>query len=99
MIRAEGAVCLLAIVYNSVRFWEFRLADEHEIGAQALLRNQPIYYIGYYTSAYLVTHFLLPFSVLLILNSLVAVEIIRARNRREQLTQQQRGMFDNDQYH
>lgn len=49
----------------------------------------PVYVIGYYTGLYLLTHFLLPFSVIIVMNGHVCKQIIQLRRARLMLTRQQ----------
>lgn len=92
MMCALIGVCIFAVAYNFVRFWEFKLGEPgsgQDVKMQ--LRSNHVYYLWYYTTLYLFTHFVVPFSLLIALNSLVAREIYLARKARQRLTRKQRG--------
>uniref|UniRef100_A0A914WQR1 G-protein coupled receptors family 1 profile domain-containing protein n=1 Tax=Plectus sambesii TaxID=2011161 RepID=A0A914WQR1_9BILA len=88
-------ILLLAIAYNVIRFWEYSIVYANgTIGYERNLRNfdaHPAYMRGYFTASYLITHFLVPFGLLLGLNSHVSMTIIRMKRARRQLTRQERG--------
>uniref|UniRef100_A0A914V7G5 G-protein coupled receptors family 1 profile domain-containing protein n=1 Tax=Plectus sambesii TaxID=2011161 RepID=A0A914V7G5_9BILA len=92
MMVALIGVCFFAVAYNFVRFWEFKLGEPGSMqDVKMQLRSNPVYYLWYYTTLYLFTHFVVPFSLLIALNSLVAREIYLARKARQRLTRKQRG--------
>lgn len=84
-------VVTLSLVYNLVRFWEFVLiiTDNGQVELKMLLRANILYYRFYYTGVYLITHFLVPFVILTILNCLIAGEINSAKSRRKSLSRQE----------
>lgn len=53
------------------------------------LRDNPTYVIGYFTIAYLATHFVIPFGMILVLNCHVIRSILKLRKERLSLTRQQ----------
>lgn len=107
---ALGIVCILAMAYNAVRFFEFRLiyddaiSQESEVGLNetivdsevsfvAVLRNAtafPVYMNVYYIGMFLVTQFVVPFTILVILNGLIVATICRSRKRRMSLNRRER---------
>ena len=78
-----------SVLYNIIRFWEYEGIGGWRIGY--LLRTNESYYIVYYAALFLVTHFAIPFTLLLVLNTLVMRTIINARRDREKLTRHQKG--------
>ncbi|XGW06217.1 hypothetical protein V3C99_016491 [Haemonchus contortus] len=94
--KSRLAVCCIfisAVLYNFARFFEYRLIHTPD-GAiyERWLRdtaNYRGYYIGYYTILYVVTHFLLPFTIMAVLNGSVIVTMWKGRQMRQMLTRQQ----------
>ncbi|KAH7715752.1 Protein FRPR-18 b [Aphelenchoides avenae] len=88
------AVLCFAIAYNIIRFWEYSIVDLPD-GSVAYERNlrdiekHPNYVVGYYTVLYLLTHFLLPFGLIIVMNGHVCKSIIQLRRARLMLTRQQ----------
>ncbi len=93
----QQAFCTLLVVmasslgYNLIRFWEFGLTtdEDNNVRLRLLLRDKPIYHSFYYTGLYLVTHFLVPFVILTILNCLIAGAISSAKTRRQSISRQE----------
>ncbi|MFH4980728.1 hypothetical protein AB6A40_007437 [Gnathostoma spinigerum] len=90
-------VLFSAIAYNFVRFFEYSIirTPEGDIIFERNLRDTelyPNYMIGYFTASYLITHFLIPFSIMMIMNGHVCWTIVILRRARLALTQQ----MDND---
>ncbi|CAJ0588612.1 unnamed protein product [Cylicocyclus nassatus] len=88
-------ICIFisAAMYNFARFFEYRLIHTPD-GAiyEKWLRdpeNYRVYYVGYYTILYLLTHFLLPFTTMAVLNGSVILTMWRGRQMRQMLTRQQ----------
>lgn len=69
---AQTFVVVLALCYNSVRVWEYRdtpINATDPIGnVEPYLRVRADYFLSYYTILYIVTHFVTPFTIILILN-------------------------------
>ncbi|CAD5223719.1 unnamed protein product [Bursaphelenchus okinawaensis] len=86
-------ILIFAISYNLIRFWEYTIIETPEgLDYQRNLRDiheHPYYVIFYYTGLYLLTHFLIPFSVIIIMNGHVCKQIIQLRRARLMLTRQQ----------
>ncbi|KHJ87025.1 hypothetical protein OESDEN_13208 [Oesophagostomum dentatum] len=85
-------IFISAVLYNFARFFEYRLIHTPE-GAiyERWLRdpaNYRFYYVGYYTILYILTHFLLPFTIMAVLNGSVIVTMWRGRMMRQMLTRQ-----------
>ncbi|KJH44804.1 7 transmembrane receptor [Dictyocaulus viviparus] len=83
-----------AALYNFARFFEYHLITTSD-GAlyERWLRdpiNYRIYYVGYYTIMYILTHFLIPFTIMAMLNGSIIVTMWRGRQMRRTLTRQQR---------
>uniref|UniRef100_A0A7E4V5L0 G_PROTEIN_RECEP_F1_2 domain-containing protein n=1 Tax=Panagrellus redivivus TaxID=6233 RepID=A0A7E4V5L0_PANRE len=92
--NALAGVIIFAFLYNIVRFLEYSV-DYTPDGTRTYainLRNfttHPHYMFGYYTGLYLLTHFLIPFGVFIIMNGHVCKSIIKLRRARQMLTRQQ----------
>uniref|UniRef100_A0AC35F774 G-protein coupled receptors family 1 profile domain-containing protein n=1 Tax=Panagrolaimus sp. PS1159 TaxID=55785 RepID=A0AC35F774_9BILA len=88
-----GVIVLFAVSYNLVRFWEYSM--QHSVTGYVYQRHlrdfetHPYYMVGYYTGLYLLTHFLIPFGVIIVMNGHVCNSIIKLRRAREMLTRQQ----------
>lgn len=54
------------------------------------IEKHPNYVVGYYTVLYLLTHFLLPFGLIIVMNGHVCKSIIQLRRARLMLTRQVR---------
>lgn len=83
-----------AVLYNFVRFWEFKIVDGLDGDFKSLklnLRQDRFYYTGYYTCLYIVTHFLVPFASLVAMNLLIAKAIRQARCNRDRMSRQKQG--------
>uniref|UniRef100_A0A915HPV5 G-protein coupled receptors family 1 profile domain-containing protein n=1 Tax=Romanomermis culicivorax TaxID=13658 RepID=A0A915HPV5_ROMCU len=78
------ALILGSVVYNLIRFFEFGIDENHLV--KDVLRTNIFYYHIYYTSLYLVTHFLTPFLIVITLNIFVLREISRAKKVRQIMT-------------
>ncbi|RCN52918.1 hypothetical protein ANCCAN_00913 [Ancylostoma caninum] len=86
-------IFISAVLYNFARFFEYRLIHTPD-GAiyEKWLRdpaNYRFYYVGYYTVLYILTHFLIPFTIMAVLNGSVIVTMWRGRRMRQMLTRQQ----------
>ncbi|GMR59021.1 hypothetical protein PMAYCL1PPCAC_29216, partial [Pristionchus mayeri] len=82
-----------SIAYNFVRFFEYSIGYDEwgNITYERHLRDPsayPLYTVGYFTVSYLITHFLLPFTILAIFNGHVIVTMWRMRRARLNLTRQ-----------
>lgn len=75
------AVYILAVAYNLVRFWEYRIElctiPSSCIRSVPALRNDPTYWLWYGTVAYLVTQFLGPCLHFSILNMMVIIRMLK----------------------
>lgn len=80
--RALFAIFVASIIYNSPRFFEHQpLEDEHAkdyIRVREHLRQYPLYMSVYYSILYLLTHFVIPFTVLAFINGSMICAIRRA---------------------
>ncbi|KAI6190188.1 FMRFamide receptor [Aphelenchoides bicaudatus] len=88
--RALLIIASLATIYNAPRFFEYSIS--YSSGAtyyERNLRDNPTYVIGYFTIAYLITHFVFPFGLILVLNCYVIRKILQLRKERLSLTRQQ----------
>ncbi|CAO4380198.1 Protein CBR-FRPR-18 [Caenorhabditis briggsae] len=94
--KSRNAILVIivsAFLYNFVRFFEYRFVAT-ETGAiyEKWLRDPGThrwYYVGYYTIMYIVTHFLVPFSVMAFANGHVIVAMCKLSQTRQMLTRQQ----------
>lgn len=77
-------ILILAFLYNAPRFFEYSLDEKR--GYVQLLRGSFYYFAIYFTTLYLITHFLGPFLVITILNVVIFKAIRRARYERTQLS-------------
>ncbi|CAJ0939747.1 unnamed protein product, partial [Mesorhabditis belari] len=84
-------IFLCSVAYNAIRFFEYSI-KENETGViyERYLRDERWYMLGYFTGLYLLTHFLVPFSILAVMNGHVIVTMWRHRSQRQLLTRQQR---------
>ncbi|TKR87097.1 hypothetical protein L596_011559 [Steinernema carpocapsae] len=87
-------IVLIAVLYNLIRFNEYDIAtsDKGEVYYQRNLRDigqHPYYMIGYFTISYLLTHFLIPFGAIIVLNGHVCLSIFHFRRERQAMTRQQ----------
>lgn len=87
-------VVVSSVLYNLVRFWEYELnntlppkALENSTYSYSiidkvnpLLKDNYFYFLGYYLIGHVLTHFVLPFSIILILNVCIVVSMRRARH-------------------
>uniref|UniRef100_A0A8R1I4R7 G_PROTEIN_RECEP_F1_2 domain-containing protein n=1 Tax=Caenorhabditis japonica TaxID=281687 RepID=A0A8R1I4R7_CAEJA len=85
-----GVVVSFSIVYNVVRFWEYRIdfnADPRDLTTmvQPVLRGNPHFMLWYQNVATMSSQFVLPLVVLCVLNLQVARTIIRASEQRREL--------------
>lgn len=91
--RARLGILLVltaAIIYNIPRFLEYDVSyDNGTVSEVPWLRGSLLYYYVYYTGFFLLTHFLVPFSIITVLNSLAAIRISQAKQQRKLLTSQQ----------
>nr|pir hypothetical protein T19F4.1 - Caenorhabditis elegans [Caenorhabditis elegans] len=93
--KSRNAILVIivsAFLYNFVRFFEYRFVVT-ESGAlyEKWLRDpgkHRWYYVGYYTILYIVTHFLVPFSVMAFANGHVIVAMCKLSKTRQMLTRQ-----------
>lgn len=92
-LRALCGIVVFAICYNSVRFLEYSVVysgnDTYYEKNLRSLELHPNYMIYYNTGLYLLTHFLIPFGVIIIMNGHVCKSIIALRRARLMLTRQQ----------
>lgn len=85
--RALLIVIILAVLYNLVRFWEYRwkYVFTEDLLYEPLLRTNSKYLTYYYTICYLLTHFLIPFFIILILNIYIFRAIKTSQSERNKL--------------
>ncbi|CAJ0582099.1 unnamed protein product, partial [Mesorhabditis spiculigera] len=87
-------IFLCSVGYNVIRFFEYSIeSTETGIEYSRNLRDSaehPWYMMGYFTGLYLCTHFLVPFSIMAVMNGHVIVTMWSHRSQREMLTRQQR---------
>ncbi|KAI6213283.1 FMRFamide receptor [Aphelenchoides besseyi] len=86
-------VVFWAIIYNCPRFFEYSIMETptgmiYERNLRDINRH-PFYVIFYYTVLYLISHFLLPFGLILFANLHVIKSIIAIKRARRALTRQQ----------
>jgi hypothetical protein len=55
------------------------------------MTDHPVYMYAYFMCAYLITHYLVPFTCIAVLNTHAAMRIYHMRTARRQLTRQERG--------
>lgn len=89
---AQMTVFGLSVLYNLCRFWEYKMVRDEDgsVGYVRSLRAHPGYFLGYYTSMYLLVHFIIPFTIIPILNWRIAVTIKVATTIRSKLTMAQK---------
>lgn len=75
----QSAIVFSAIFYNFIRFWEYERASDSML-IRPLLRENHAYFLYYYVLLYMITHFLAPFAVILVLNMFVVCSL-RAVNK------------------
>lgn len=71
---AQVILLITALCYNVIRFWEYERTEYDHAGfapIQPLLRFQKWYFLFYYVILYILTHFLVPFGVILVLNAYI----------------------------
>lgn len=98
--KALIAVSVASVCYNIVRFFEWRLVyelDPENPGplprVEKLLKNDTVYPAFmpvYYVTMYLITHFIVPFTILICVNMLMILSIIKARRQRLMLGRRQK---------
>ena len=93
-------VALSSIIYNLPRFWEVKWKTTYPYGPnfteyqyteviQTELRQDPIYLGVYYTWAYLIFMFFIPFSCLAIFNLLIYRQVRIANSERSRMSRQE----------
>ena len=101
--RARYGVILIAffsLVYNLPRFWEVKWETSYPYGANVteisitqaiptVIRMHPIYISVYYTWAYLIFMFFVPFSCLAIFNLLIYRQVRIANSERSRMSRQE----------
>ncbi|KAK0411753.1 hypothetical protein QR680_005823 [Steinernema hermaphroditum] len=95
--KSKTALLLIgffAVLYNLIRFNEYDITttEKGEVYYQRNLRDiaqHPYYMIGYFTISYLLTHFLIPFGAIIVLNGHVCLSIFHFRRERQAMTRQQ----------
>ncbi len=83
-----------AIGYNLIRFWEFDIDPSSPSGYSPNLKNTtayPAYSTVYCVFLYLMTHFLIPFLLLLSLNCHVVWTILQAHRKRADISRAEKG--------
>lgn len=96
---AQVTVIVLSVFYNLIRFWEYEpntLTTPHTKTADQvvpLLRSNHQYFVIYYTALYLITNFLAPFVLILILNTHILRSIRQAYDERQRLNGRQRHQY------
>lgn len=88
--RALVVALVLAFLYNMPRFWEYTFDDRTLTGYRELLRSHEIYYMLYYTSLYLLTHYFVPFLLLFYLSIRILLAMRLARKERMERLQNSR---------
>lgn len=85
---AQLAVVGASVLYNLCRFWEYKMSYENgkPVGYERSLRQDFHYFVGYYTVLYLFIHFLIPFSIIALLNVRIAKTVTAANAIRLVLT-------------
>lgn len=88
---ALALTILTAVVYNFVRFWEYKLEWDANSAVYLveLLRKDEEYLRVYVLWLYLITQFIYPFASLVVLNGLIVFKIRVAKAYRETLSRQQ----------
>lgn len=88
--KAQAVVVTAAIIYNLVRFREYRFATENLYNDGELyegsLRDNSLYFSIYFTTMYFVTHLFIPLLTILILNIFIIRSIRRSVLQRFTLT-------------
>jgi hypothetical protein len=93
-------VALMSVIYNLPRFWEVKWHTTYPYGLnfteyqyteviQTDLRTHPIYLSVYYTWAYLIFMFFIPFSCLAIFNLLIFRQVKIANSERSRMSRQE----------
>lgn len=85
---AQLSVAGASIIYNLIRFWEYELTGPNG-EFQRRLRGSQLYFTVYYTTLYLLSHFLGPFLLIAVLNIFILLAIRRAQDQRTKLTYRQ----------
>lgn len=99
--KALIIIYISAIVYNLVRFGEYKLETfsleprssnvsvHYVVDSSPGLRANWYYNWIYFISLYLITHFVVPFSILLIFNFLMIFAILKAKAKRKHLSRKE----------
>ncbi|VDN58907.1 unnamed protein product [Dracunculus medinensis] len=92
--NAVFIIFLCAILYNIPRFFEYTIetADNGNVIYARNLRDPhlyPYYMIGYFTTCYLITHFIVPFGIIIVMNLNVCWTMFAMSRIRSDLTHQQ----------
>jgi hypothetical protein len=89
--RAICCIFLFSTLYNVPRFFEYSMiySKDGVVEYQRNLRDNSTYMIWYFTASYLLTHFVVPFGLILVLNCHVISAIVKMRKQRQSLTRQQ----------
>lgn len=77
--KLQFAIICSAVAYNLVRFWEYEQNEHRSTNSfqdvLPLLRKNHAYFVYYYIGAQMITHSIVPFSIMLILNMVIAFVI------------------------
>lgn len=65
--RVQSIIISASIFYNLIRFWEYHRSEDGHV--EEYLRSNGFYFLFYYASLHLVSHFLVPLSVIIGLNA------------------------------
>ncbi|PAV80343.1 hypothetical protein WR25_20636 [Diploscapter pachys] len=86
-------IFLCACVYNFVRFFEYKMVSAGNRTLYEKNLRDPeahrVYYIGYYTILFILTHFLIPFTLMAVMNAHVIIVMWQGRRMRQTMTRQQ----------
>lgn len=81
-------IVISSVVYNIIRFWEYQPSPKEPF-YESYLRNNHEYFLIYSTILYLASHFVLPFTVILLLNIKMVKAINEAHRERRRLNPHQ----------
>lgn len=100
-LRALAMVGILSLLYNLPRFFEFDIVlwtipgnpEKVYVAADPRLRNSTnhrTYMTVYYCACYLLTHFAIPFSILVVVNTFMILAVYKAHRQRRLLSNQEK---------
>ena len=89
--KAIGATVFLAISFNLVRFWEYRIEINGDVvTAEILLTKNSHYNLWYVTAGSQLVIYILPLIVLITFNLLISIELKKAVRKRSQMSKDQK---------